>query len=128
MNDIQMVEGAPFALLYVQYQAATFDIDPPGISRLLLDLERGTLTRLPERTNNLQIMGGTAYFTEPTRVLAIDLGAPPGAPTRPRVAVTGLQGIRSMVVEPSSRRIAIFDGDKDILVFDVDKGRLARCR
>jgi hypothetical protein len=32
-----------------------------------------------------------------------------------------------MAVEPSSRRIAIVDGDQDILVFDIDTGQLARC-
>jgi len=122
-TDVQMVEGAPFALLYGRYQAAASAAGPSGISRLLLDLERGTLTSLQDLTTTFQIVGQTAYFADTTHIMAIDLGAP----ARPRIAVTGLHGIRSMAVEPSSRRIAIVDGDQDILVFDIDKGQLARC-
>ena len=111
------------ALLYGRYPAEASGGGPPSVKRLLLDLERGALTPLPDLTSNLQIMDHTAYFNDRTRILAIDLGAP----ARQRVALNGLQGIRSMAVEPSSRRIAIVDGDRDILVFDVDKGRVVHC-
>jgi hypothetical protein len=55
--------------------------------------------------------------------LAIDLNAP----TRMRVAVTGLQDVHWLAVEPSSRRIAMVDSSGAILVFDANKGLVTRC-
>jgi hypothetical protein len=43
-----------------------------------------------------------------------------------RVAVTGLENVQLLALEPSSRRIVM--GDRSgLLIFDVDGGRVTRC-
>jgi hypothetical protein len=138
-NGIEMIDGAPFAVLQGAYPVepslgggpragASDDVMNvvkrvwPTIGRLLLDLERGTLTSLPDAGGTPYVMGGTVYFADTTRVLAIDLAAP----TRMRVAVTGLENVQLLALEPSSRRIVM--GDRSgLLIFDVDGGRVTRC-
>ena len=141
-RQIQMVDAAPFAILGGEYRVEVAPDDGggspaapdedvmaivnrayPTVDRLLLDLATGTLTSLPEALDHVYIMGDTVYFADMTRILAIDLSSP----THMRVAVTGLQNVRSLAVEPSSRRIAMGDGSGGILVFDANKGLVTRC-
>jgi len=114
-STIEMVDDAPYAIIHL---ATAYQ----GTGRLLLDLERATLTSLPDSGGTPHVMGGTVYFASPTRVLAMDLAAP----TRMRVAVTGLENLRAVWVEPSSRRLVLLDLNS-VLVFDAGNGRITRC-